>query len=76
MLVKQRLFKGCRATSINPQLYESFQEALAMPNLEDLIHKKDIAFMKSACELYTSKKAHSTLYELVAKVSGHVDLSD
>jgi hypothetical protein len=72
---KQRLFKGCNASAINPQLYESFQEALAVPNLEDLIHKKDITFMKSACELYTSKRSYTTLRELVAKVGG-VNLAD
>ena len=76
MLLKKRLFKGCNATAINPQLYESFQEALAMPDLEDLIHKKDIKFMKSACDMYKTKRARSTLHELYAKVSGHVNLSD
>jgi hypothetical protein len=73
---KRRLFRGCNATAINPQLYESFKEALAVDNVDSLIHKKDIEFMKSACDLYDSKKARSILGELVARVSGHVNIAD
>lgn len=72
---KQRLFKGCNARSLNPQLYESFKEALAEKTVHDLVHPKDIKFMKDAVELYTSKRAYSTLRELVGKVRGYVSLT-
>tara|TARA_R110001592_G_scaffold69419_1_gene212890 strand:+ start:540 stop:767 length:228 start_codon:yes stop_codon:yes gene_type:complete len=65
-----RLFQGCNVRSLNPQLYESFQEALAEKTLHDRIHPKDITFMKAAVELYTARRSYATLRELVAKVGG------
>ena len=73
---KKQLFRGCNANAINLQLYESFKEALAVDNIDSLIHKKDIKFMKSACDLYDSNKSRSTLRDLVSKVSGHVNIVD
>lgn len=72
---KPRLFRGCNARSLNPQLYESFKEALAEKTVYDLVHPRDIKFMKDAIELYESKKAYSTLRELVGKVHGYVSLT-
>ena len=73
--LKQRLFNGCNARSLNPQLYESFKEALEEKTLHDRVHHKDIKFMEDAVELYESRRSHSTLRELVSKLNNHTSLT-
>ena len=69
-----RLFYGCNANSITPQMCESFQEALADKNLNTHVHPKDIKFMRSAVELFKSKSASGTIKELSSDAHGYSDL--
>lgn len=69
-----RLFQGCNASCISPQMYESFNEALSDKNLRTHVHPKDIKFMNSAVELFKSKVFRRTIKELSSNASGYTDL--
>ena len=60
----RRFFAGCSTRHLNLELFESFVKALEDPALPEVVHHKDIEFMKSSVDHYRKKRSSNTLIEL------------